>query len=72
MKKTDAGGIGFLGILTLIFITLKLTGYIAWSWVWVVAPLWIPLVLIFSIALLASALAVSIQAIEDYKRKNQK
>ena len=32
--------IGFLGMLTLIFITLKLTGYIAWSWIWVLAPLW--------------------------------
>ena len=31
---------GFLGMLTLIFITLKLTNYIAWSWVWVLAPLW--------------------------------
>lgn len=33
----------FLAILTLIFITLKLTGYIAWSWWWVLAPTWIPL-----------------------------
>lgn len=32
--------IGFLGMLALIFITLKLTGYIVWSWVWVLAPLW--------------------------------
>ena len=32
--------IGFLGMLTLIFITLKLTNYIAWSWVWVLAPMW--------------------------------
>ena len=32
--------IGFLSLLALIFITLKLTGYIAWSWVWVLAPLW--------------------------------
>lgn len=32
--------IGFLGMLTLIFITLKLTNYIAWSWIWVLAPLW--------------------------------
>ena len=32
--------IGFLGMLALIFITLKLTGYIAWSWIWVLAPLW--------------------------------
>lgn len=33
--------IGFTGLLALIFITLKLTGYIAWSWLWVLAPLWI-------------------------------
>lgn len=33
--------IGFLGILTLLFIALKLTEVISWSWVWVLAPLWI-------------------------------
>jgi hypothetical protein len=33
--------IGFLGLLTLLFIALKLTNYIAWSWVWVLSPLWI-------------------------------
>ena len=33
----------FPSILTLIFITLKLTGYIAWSWWWVLSPIWIPL-----------------------------
>ena len=31
------------GILGLIFITLKLTGHIAWSWLWVLSPFWIPL-----------------------------
>lgn len=34
-----------IGILGLIFITLKLTGHIAWSWLWVLAPFWIPAVL---------------------------
>lgn len=33
-------GPNFFGVLTLIFITLKLTGYINWSWWWVLAPLW--------------------------------
>ena len=33
-------GPGFLGLLTIVFITLKLTGYIAWSWWWVLFPLW--------------------------------
>lgn len=31
------------GILGLIFITLKLTGHITWSWLWVLAPFWMPL-----------------------------
>ena len=44
----DTGGVSFLGLLTLLFIGLKLTGYITWSWIWVLAPLWIPI----SIALL--------------------
>lgn len=32
-----------VGLLGLIFITLKLTGYITWSWLWVLSPFWIPL-----------------------------
>jgi hypothetical protein len=31
------------GILGLIFITLKLTGHITWSWLWVLSPFWIPI-----------------------------
>ena len=41
-KNTTSGGIGFFGILTIVFITLKLTKTIAWSWVWVLSPTWIP------------------------------
>lgn len=32
-------------LLTVLFIGLKLTGYIDWSWWWVLAPVWIPVVL---------------------------
>ena len=35
-----SGGIGFAGLLTVLFIGLKLAGVIEWSWVWVLAPLW--------------------------------
>jgi len=41
-SSTASGGIGFFGLLTVLFIGLKLTGYIAWSWWWVLAPLWMP------------------------------
>ena len=41
-NNTTAGGIGFCGLLAVAFIVLKLTGVINWSWLWVLAPIWIP------------------------------
>ena len=40
-NSNSTGGIGFVGGLTLIFITLKLIGIISWSWAWVLSPIWI-------------------------------
>lgn len=40
-SKTASGGIGFCGLLTIVFIVLKLCKIINWSWWWVLAPLWI-------------------------------
>jgi len=40
-SSSSSGGIGFVGVLTIVFITLKLIGYIDWSWWWVLSPLWI-------------------------------
>lgn len=37
-------GIGFTGLLALIFIVLKLCNVIQWSWLWVIAPIWIPII----------------------------
>jgi len=37
----SSGGIGFVGLLTIAFIVLKLTEVIDWSWWWVLSPLWI-------------------------------
>jgi Flp pilus assembly protein TadB len=41
-SSSNSGGIGLCGLLTVAFIVLKLCNVIAWSWVWVLAPLWIP------------------------------
>lgn len=46
-NKTTSGGIGFTGLLTIAFIVLKLTGYIKWSWIWVLSPLWISAIIFF-------------------------
>lgn len=40
------GGIGFLGLLTILFIGLKLTGYITWGWFWVLLPALFPFLII--------------------------
>lgn len=47
-SESASGGIGFFGILCIVFIVLKLCNVIDWSWMWVLAPLWIP----FSLALI--------------------
>ena len=44
-KSSSSSGIGFGGLLTIVFIVLKLTKYIDWSWWWVLSPIWIPIIL---------------------------
>ena len=44
-NSNNSGGLGFISVLTLIFITLKLTGTINWSWLWVLSPMWISVLL---------------------------
>lgn len=44
-QTSSEGGISFFGLLTIVFITLKLIGTIDWSWWWVLSPLWIPVAL---------------------------
>lgn len=40
-KEVKTVGLGFVDALTLLFIALKLTGRIDWSWIWVLSPIWI-------------------------------
>lgn len=56
-KQTTSGGIGFTGLLTIVFIVLKLIGVINWSWLWVLSPLWIGCILFILIIILAVFLA---------------
>ena len=39
-SSSSSSGIGFLGLLAVAFIVLKITGFIPWSWWWVLAPIW--------------------------------
>lgn len=54
MKTPRKISIGLFHLLAVVFVVLKLTEVIAWSWWWVLAPLWIPWalpVVVFIIAL---------------------
>lgn len=44
-SSSNGGGIGFTGLLTIVFIILKLTDVIDWSWWWVLSPIWISLLI---------------------------
>lgn len=37
-------------LLTILFVGLKLTGYISWPWLWVLAPAWLPLLIWLALA----------------------
>ena len=47
-----SGGIGFVGLLTIAFIVLKLLGRITWPWVWVLSPIWISAALVIVVMII--------------------
>ena len=51
--SNSSNGLGIGTILFLIFMVLKLTNYIDWSWWWVTAPLWIPIIILGIVGLIA-------------------
>lgn len=53
-SSTQNGGIGFFGLLAILFIGLKLGGVINWSWWWVLAPLWGPILLVLSVVIIGT------------------
>lgn len=62
--KTSGGGVGLGSLLFVLFLGLRLTGHIDWSWWWVTAPLWGPLALVLSILLVEIAVAGIAWAVE--------
>lgn len=61
-SSKSSGGLGLCSVLTIVFIVLKLVGVINWSWLWVLSPLWIDLIL-------AIVLAIILVLIEEHDDK---
>lgn len=70
-KNSAAGGSIFLSLLTVAFIVLKLTGVINWSWLWVLAPIWIPAGIVLVILLLVLVI-VLVKSTSELVQQNQK
>ena len=56
--RTKTDGISFTNGLALLFIGLKLADVIAWPWLWVLSPLWIP-VAVIAVAAVVGAIVIS-------------
>jgi hypothetical protein len=73
MKKNTSNGIGLPGVLFVVFLVLKLTGNINWSWWWVTSPIWIPLIAVVGVLLTLLIIFIVMLSIgytvEDLKTK---
>lgn len=81
-KNNSSSSIGLPMILFIVFLVLKLTDNIDWSWVWVTSPLWIPIGLVMSIGIIAFLIVIFAlifgfsltdirEAAESYKNKHK-
>ena len=65
---SGGGGLGLLStVLTIVFVVLKLVGVINWSWIWVLAPLWISFLLFVLLIIVCIICLVIIDKCEDRK-----
>jgi len=69
-SSSSSGGIGFSGLLTIVFIVLKLTHYIDWPWVWVLSPIWISIVAVLGFFLIFVIIMGIIEIVKSRRRHN--
>ena len=65
MKDVSSGSIGFTGLLTIVFVVLKLLGKINWSWWWVLSPIWISVGLFVLVILIGGIILICIRKRKD-------
>jgi len=69
---TTNSGIGFTGLLTIVFITLKLLDKIDWSWLWVLSPIWISLLLTIVVLIFVGIIFMGSWLVELIQEKIQR
>jgi hypothetical protein len=71
-SSSSSSGISVIGLLGVVFVTLKLTGYIDWSWWWVTAPFWGSFALALAILLVGGVVLFANKIMKDRKAKYEK
>jgi hypothetical protein len=66
-SSSSSASISTSGLLGVLFVGLKLTGFINWPWVWVLAPFWIPVVIVLGILLLGGIAVLTCYLINSLK-----
>ena len=73
-NNTSSSGIGFTGMLAILFIGLKLGRIINWSWWWVLSPMWIGLLVALGLLMIAAliyGLFEVTQKVREKRRENR-
>lgn len=70
-NNAGSNGIGFFGLLGIAFIVMKCLNQITWSWVWVLAPLWMPIAVVFLIYFIAFIYSV-LKVMSRHKKEVKK
>lgn len=71
-NNTSRNGIGFIGLLQITFIVLKLCGVIQWSWLWVLSPTWIGLIIDCIVLIIVIIITVIIKKDTNIKERKKK
>jgi hypothetical protein len=64
MTTSSSASISTTGLLGVLFVGLKLTGFIDWPWLWVLAPFWIPVAILLAVLLVATIIWVIVKITE--------
>lgn len=70
VRVSGGGGGSIAGLLGVAFVILKLLGVIAWPWIWVLAPFWIPIAIVAVIGIIA-LIVFGIAALIDNANKKK-
>lgn len=70
-SAASSGGIGVIGLLGIVFVTLKLCGVITWSWWWVTAPFWGGVAFVIAIFVIVGVAALITALLNDRKQSRR-